>query len=54
MEENRAIEVLIDVANLAQTRGVLSLQDAVLVYQAVKLMQNKIQENENSEITEKK
>jgi hypothetical protein len=35
MDNEKAIEVLIQVAKLAQSKGVLSLQDAVIVNQAV-------------------
>jgi hypothetical protein len=39
MENEKAIEVLIQVAQLAQSRGVLSLEDAAVVLQAIKALE---------------
>lgn len=38
MDEQKAVDVLIQVAELAQSRGVLSLDDAVLVRQAITVL----------------
>lgn len=49
METKQAIEILTQVANLAQKGGLLQLKDAVLVSQAIELLTpNK---EENSEIS---
>jgi len=37
MNENQALDLLVQVAKLAQARGVLTLDEAVLVAQAVKV-----------------
>ena len=39
MEKNQAITILIEVAKLAQSRGVLSLEDATVVLQAIKALE---------------
>lgn len=49
MEKEKAIEVLIQVANLAQSRGVLSLQDAVVVAQAIEMLTPKQDELPNDQ-----
>lgn len=36
--EDQAIDVLIQVANLAQSKGVLSLQDAIVVANAINIL----------------
>jgi hypothetical protein len=41
MTEKEAIEILIQVANLAQSKGILQLQDAVIVSNAINVVQNK-------------
>ena len=38
METNQAIELLIQVAHLAQSKGVLNLEDAVLVARAIETL----------------
>ena len=38
MENQEAINVLLQVAELAQSKGILSLQDAEIVFNAVKLL----------------
>jgi hypothetical protein len=38
MEKEQALEVLIQVANLAQAKGVFSLQEAVVVSQAIQIL----------------
>ena len=38
MDEKNAIHILIDVANIAQKGGLLSLQEAVLVFDAIKTL----------------
>lgn len=35
MEQNKAIQVLVEVALVAQAKGVLSLEDAVIVKEAI-------------------
>jgi len=49
MEEKNAIAVLIQVANLAQLKGILSLQDAEIVLAAVRVLTPKEEENGTSE-----
>lgn len=39
MEKEQAINILIEVAKIAQSRGVLSLEDATVVLQAVKALE---------------
>ena len=46
MEKEKAIELLIQVANLAQERGILKLNEAVIVYQAIEALTPKTQEND--------
>ena len=41
MENQQAINVLIQVANLAQSKGLLSLDEASIVLQCVKQLQEK-------------
>lgn len=38
MEEKQAIEVLLQVANLAQSKGILSLPDVEVVLAAVRIL----------------
>lgn len=47
MENKQAINILIQVANLAQQKGVLNLNEAVIVAQAIEALTPK-QENEVS------
>jgi len=49
MEEKNAIEVLLQVANLAQSKGILSLQDAEIVLSAVRVLTPKNEENAETE-----
>ena len=44
MEQGQALEVLLQVAQLAQSKGILSLKDAVIVAQAVELFTKKEEE----------
>jgi hypothetical protein len=39
MEKDNAITILIEVAKLSQSRGVLSLEDAAVVLQAIKALE---------------
>ena len=39
MEKDQAIAILIEVAKLSQSRGVLSLEDAAVVLQAIKALE---------------
>lgn len=41
MEEKEAIKILIEVAELAQSRGILSLKDAVIVANAIAALEEK-------------
>lgn len=41
METNQAIEILVQVAHLAQKGGLLQLKEAVLVSQAIKALEPK-------------
>jgi hypothetical protein len=41
MEHKDAIEILVQVANLAQKGGLLQLQEAVIVSQAIELLTKK-------------
>ena len=49
MEQQQAINVLIEVAHLAQKGGLLQLQDAVVVAKAIETLTPK--EEENSEVS---
>ena len=49
MEKQEAINVLIQVAGLAQSKGVLSLQDAVIVLKAINELKEEDQEEEVTE-----
>ncbi len=49
MENKQAIEVLVQVALLAQKGGLLQLQDAVLVAKAIEVLTPK--KEENSEVS---
>jgi len=49
MEEKYAIYVLLQVANLAQAKGILSLTDAEVVLAAVRLLTPKEEENGQTE-----
>lgn len=44
MEQNQALEVLVQVAKLAQSKGILSLEDAVVVAKAVEVFTKKEEE----------
>jgi len=45
MEQKEAIDVLIQVARLAQQKGILSLEDANVVLQVINVLTPKIEEN---------
>lgn len=49
METKQAIQVLIQVANLAQSRGLLSLEEAVVVKQSIDALSV---ENEETSVVE--
>ena len=49
MEQQQAIQILVQVANLAQKGGLLQLQDAVMVAKAIEILTPK--EEENSEVS---
>lgn len=49
MEQQQAIQILVEVANLAQKGGLLPLQDAVIVAKAIEILTTK--EEENSEVS---
>lgn len=49
MEQQQAIQILVQVANLAQKGGLLQLQDAVIVAKAIEVLTPK--EEENSEVS---
>lgn len=49
MEQQQAIQILVQVANLAQKGGLLQLQDAVIVAKAIEILTPK--EEENSEVS---
>lgn len=49
MEQQQAIQILVQVANLAQKGGLLQLQDAVVVAKAIETLTPK--EEENSEVS---
>lgn len=44
MENQKAIEILIQVAHLAQSKGLLSLQDAKIVLESIELLAPKQEE----------
>ena len=46
METKQAIEILVQVAHLAQKGGLLQLADAVVVAQAIELLTKKEEDNE--------
>lgn len=46
MEEKQAVEVLLQVAQLAQSKGILSLSDAEIVAQAVRVLTHKKEEDD--------
>lgn len=54
MEQGQALEVLLQVAQLAQSKGILSLKDAVVVAQAVELFTKKEEEAVEEKPTLKK
>jgi hypothetical protein len=47
MEKDQAISLLIDVAKLSQSRGILSLEDAAVVLQAIETLTPKKDELHN-------
>lgn len=49
MEQQQAIQILVQVANLAQKGGLLQLQDAVMVAKAIEILTPK--EEKNSEVS---
>ena len=49
MEQQQAIQILVQVAHLAQKGGLLQLQDAVMVAKAIEILTPK--EEENSEVS---
>lgn len=51
MKNEQAIDILIQVAHLAQKAGVLSLQDAVAVAQAITTLQPKEEVKDSAEET---
>ena len=52
METSQAIEILVQVANLAQKGGLLQLNDAVVVAKAIEVLTPKEdKEQENSEVS---
>ncbi len=48
-EQEKAVEVLIQVAELAQSRGVLSLKDAAVVLQAMHVLKKEDKVETNNE-----
>jgi len=52
MTQEEALKVLIDLAGLAQSKGILTLQDAVIVAQAVECFSVKQEEVNNIEVVE--
>ena len=51
MEEKDAIKVLIDVAHLAQSKGILTLQDASIVIQAIGMLQDPVEGDASQELS---
>lgn len=49
MNQEEAIKVLVQVAALAQSRGILTLEDAAVVNNAVKIFQVKTEEVKTEE-----
>lgn len=47
MDQKQAIEILVQVANLAQKGGLLQLNDAVAVVQAINVLTPKDEANED-------
>lgn len=52
MEQNKALEVLIQVALKAQGSGILSLDEAVIVKEAIEVFIPKKDEEEKEEVKE--
>lgn len=50
MEQNEAIQVLINVATLAQSKGILSFEDAIIVHKAIQVFIPKKEENQTLEV----
>lgn len=50
MQPENAIEILVQVALLAQSKGVLSLDEAVIVKQAIDVFVKKEEEKEVNEV----
>ena len=47
MEQNKAIQILIEVALVAQSKGVLTLDDAVIVKDAIETFRPKEEESDD-------
>ena len=47
MEQNKAIQILIEVALVAQSKGVLTLDDAVIVKDAIETFRPKEEERDD-------
>jgi len=52
MDQEKALKVLIDAANLAQSKGVFTLKDAVIVAKAIECFATKQEEVNNIEVVE--
>ena len=51
MENQEAINVLIQVAHLAQQRGLLTLEDALIVAKAIETLTPKVEKTEKTQNT---
>lgn len=54
MEQQNAIQILVQVALLAQSKGVLSLEEAVIVKQAIDVFVKKEEPKQEEEVEEVK
>lgn len=54
MDTTKAIDLLIQVANLAQSRGILSLKDAEVVAAAIRVVKPEVKVEKKEEVSEEK
>lgn len=54
MDTTKAIDLLVQVANLAQSRGILSLKDAEIVAAAIRVVKPEVKIEKKEEVSEEK
>lgn len=54
MDTTKAIDLLVQVANLAQSRGILSLKDAEIVAAAIRVVKPEVKVEKKEEVSEEK